>query len=456
MLIAGAFPRRGEQGDIRVLIPTAEARSLLVRLAELSGRPLVLLGNEGEEICRSDDGPRHLFGGSRGALAPIEVQGVRLGMVHLLGADAESAAGQNLAQLIAACVIDRAVAALATRRSPFTPLAAAERGIDRAVLQDLRRILSLLRRAGGGGTVAILQRRNATPDLLDLVLTRGIVAGPNVVLRAAAGPLNEALKAERPLRVEVVPGKHDFLARVLGEREWLLAPLRSEGRDEVLGLLTIGSPPAAGFAADLPAVAEELAVLAGNVLDRARSLATGRQVLLESIQTLVNVAEGNGVEAGHGARTANLAVRVGALMGLERARIHELEIAASLHDLGKIGTEGLGNTRVREQHAEWGAALLETATSFSHLAPAVRYHHSRWDGEGNSDGRRGEDLPLPARIIAVCDALDHARSGRRSDPVDGTLLVASLAAREGAFDPAVLAAASRAFQSRCDAPSGDG
>jgi hypothetical protein len=451
MLIAGAFPHVGERGDIRALLSTADARELLMRLAELSGRPLVLLGNEGEEVCRSDDGPRRLFGGSRGALAPIDVQGVRLGMIHLLGADAESVAGQSLARLIAACVIDRALAALAARRSPFAPLTATERGIDQVALQDLRRILNLLHRASGAGAMTILQRRGATPDLLDLLLTRGIVAGSNVVLRAAAGPLHAALAADRPLRVTIRPGEHDFTARILGRTEWLLAPVRSEGQSEVLGLLTVGSPPSGGFGAELTAIAEELAELAGNVLARAQSLASGRQILLESIQTLVNVTEGNGVGPGHGARTARLAVRIGAAMGLDGTRIHELEVAASLHDLGKIGTEGMGAEQVREQHAEWGAALLETGTSFSRLAPAVRYHHARWDGEGNVDGRRGEDLPLPARIIAVCDALDHSR-GRRGgrEPEagagpSGVSTVAALATRGGAFDPAVLAAAERVF-----------
>ncbi len=57
-------------------------------------------------------------------------------------------------------------------------------------------------------------------------------------------------------------------------------------------------------------------------------------------------------------------------------------------------------------HAAIGGELVARIDAFTHLAPAVRASHERWDGGGYPDGLAGERIPLAARIIAACDTYD--------------------------------------------------
>ncbi len=100
--------------------------------------------------------------------------------------------------------------------------------------------------------------------------------------------------------------------------------------------------------------------------------------------------------------------------------IEMIEIASMLHDIGKLRTnEGVTLNPLGDdpeditRHAELGADLLEQIYDLTYkndfLVMAIdiaRYHHSRWDGVGNPDGKSGKDIPLVARIVAVVDIYD--------------------------------------------------
>ena len=64
------------------------------------------------------------------------------------------------------------------------------------------------------------------------------------------------------------------------------------------------------------------------------------------------------------------------------------------------------------EHPAIGAEIVSAIGSLSHLAPAVRAEHERWDGDGYPDGLAGEDVPLASRICLVCDAW-HAMTSDR-------------------------------------------
>jgi len=68
------------------------------------------------------------------------------------------------------------------------------------------------------------------------------------------------------------------------------------------------------------------------------------------------------------------------------------------------------------EHTRLGERIVE-ATGLTDALPLVRGHHERWDGAGYPDGLIAEEIPLPARILAVCDAYDamtHERPFRRA------------------------------------------
>ncbi|NNM04637.1 MAG: HD-GYP domain-containing protein [Gemmatimonadetes bacterium] len=128
--------------------------------------------------------------------------------------------------------------------------------------------------------------------------------------------------------------------------------------------------------------------------------------------------------SGHSLRVASLAVRIADAMGLSLKKQKDVERAAMLHDIGKIEstyTEILSKPsgltpeerEVIQSHVLKGVEVLEQLSSFSpDVIAAVRGHHERVDGKGYPDKLRGDEIPLGARIIKVCDAIDAMLSDR--------------------------------------------
>jgi putative nucleotidyltransferase with HDIG domain len=126
--------------------------------------------------------------------------------------------------------------------------------------------------------------------------------------------------------------------------------------------------------------------------------------------------------AGHSARVARIAARLGEQMGLSAADVGDLHLAGLLHDIGTVGTKDGAlqkpgpltpeeMAQVKE-HPILGAAMVAQITPIAHLAPIVRGHHERCDGQGYPDGLAGEDVPLLARVLAVADGCDALMADR--------------------------------------------
>lgn len=99
-----------------------------------------------------------------------------------------------------------------------------------------------------------------------------------------------------------------------------------------------------------------------------------------------------------------------------------------------LAPEEYEQLRRHPQHSE---EMLYPLLSLRFVCPVVRAHHERWDGKGFPDGLAGEKIPLPARIIAVCDAYDalvHSRNqGRAHTPTQACEIIKG--GRGSAFDP---------------------
>ncbi|MCA9738982.1 MAG: HD-GYP domain-containing protein [Gemmatimonadota bacterium] len=128
--------------------------------------------------------------------------------------------------------------------------------------------------------------------------------------------------------------------------------------------------------------------------------------------------------SGHSVRVAELASRAARSLNLKTSRIEDIETAALLHDVGKIdaiyseilmkkGSLSHEEMEIIKSHVEKGVELLTSLSSFrSEVIAAVRHHHERFDGTGYPDGLSGIDIPLGARIIKICDAVDAMLSDR--------------------------------------------
>lgn len=93
-----------------------------------------------------------------------------------------------------------------------------------------------------------------------------------------------------------------------------------------------------------------------------------------------------------------------------------------------------------KRHPALGADIVVRSGALSPALPVVRHHHERFDGGGYPDGLRGEDIPLPARIVA--DAFDSMVRDRPYDPGIGPeTATREIEANAGTqFDPRVVAA----------------
>ena len=126
-----------------------------------------------------------------------------------------------------------------------------------------------------------------------------------------------------------------------------------------------------------------------------------------------------------------------------------------LHDVGKIGvpekilmkpgalTED--EWEVMRRHPQTGARVVRPLGLSPIVTDVVLYHHERWDGRGYPEGLEGEDIPLPARIFSVCDALEAMTATR---PYRGPLPISVAFERVRLeaghqFDPQVIAALER-------------
>ncbi|MEI7813809.1 MAG: HD domain-containing phosphohydrolase [Coriobacteriia bacterium] len=123
----------------------------------------------------------------------------------------------------------------------------------------------------------------------------------------------------------------------------------------------------------------------------------------------------------HSRNVAAIALMLGESVGMTDAQLTTLEIAAMLHDVGRIAlpdeviARPLSASRrlAAQEHTLLGAQLVESV-GVDGASAAVRSHHECWDGSGYPDGLSGEEITIESRIIALADAYDGMVTGRRS------------------------------------------
>ncbi len=124
----------------------------------------------------------------------------------------------------------------------------------------------------------------------------------------------------------------------------------------------------------------------------------------------------------HSGAVLNFVTEVGRRLGLPDESIYELELAALLHDIGKIGVpEAIlrkpsrlddWEKRIMDEHVTRGYEALVKIPRLKRISEFVLRHHEWWDGRGYPGKLVGEAIPLEARIIAVVDAYDAMTSDR--------------------------------------------
>jgi HD-GYP domain-containing protein (c-di-GMP phosphodiesterase class II) len=154
---------------------------------------------------------------------------------------------------------------------------------------------------------------------------------------------------------------------------------------------------------------------------------------------------------GHCQRVSAYAVEIGTRLALPDHTMRDLELAAILHDIGKIGIDEailrkptrltFEEMQAMHEHPAIGERILRSVEPLHLVASYIVYHHEHYDGRGYPHGARGEEIPLIARIISVADAYDSMSSRR---PYRETLpeeeCLTRLRTKAGSqFDPQIVA-----------------
>ena len=171
----------------------------------------------------------------------------------------------------------------------------------------------------------------------------------------------------------------------------------------------------------------------------------------ESLETVAATIDAKNLYLkGHSKRVAEYSREIAGRMGMSEDDCQTVYFAGLLHDIGKIGIpnrildkqQKLTDEEydVIKRHCSLGSEILKSMSAVPELAQVARWHHERYDGSGYPDGLKGEEIPIFARIISVCDTYD-AMSSERSyrKPLLREEIIGQLVKYRGIqFDPKVV------------------
>jgi len=243
--------------------------------------------------------------------------------------------------------------------------------------------------------------------------------------RAVRSSMSEwVVRQGRPLIFNPASASDDAgnIDSITGALAAVCVPLHAA--DGVIGAIAVGSrDPHARFTGDdvrlLSTIANHLTVAIGNT-ELYASLQDAYLATVRSLAAAVDAKEP--YMRGHSERVAVYARATAERLGLSHDQRTALEMAAYLHDIGKIGISGailrkpgpLSEEEIltMRHHPLIGANILRPVVFPWSIAPVVRHHHERYDGSGYPAGLRGEEIPILARVLAVTDAYEAMVSDR--------------------------------------------
>jgi HD-GYP domain-containing protein (c-di-GMP phosphodiesterase class II) len=124
----------------------------------------------------------------------------------------------------------------------------------------------------------------------------------------------------------------------------------------------------------------------------------------------------------HSTRLAEWALHVATELGFDETALSDLEVAALLHDIGKIGIpDAILNKPAKltddeygqmKKHPEYGWAVLRHVPGMERASLMILHHHESFEGRGYPAGLRGEEIPIGSRIVSVIDSFDAMVSNR--------------------------------------------
>ena len=327
-----------------------------------------------------------------------------------------------------------------------------DRGTARSLLEGLARTLEpdVIVQSYADPFEALAQMQLATPDL---IITDYRMPGMDGI------EFTRRIRAERRLTdvpVVIVTVVEDrqirYQALENGATDFLTRPIDpQECRARCLNLLALRRSQ--------KVIADRAMWLEEQVMQATREVRTRER---ETLMKLAKAGEYRDQETGnHIVRMAKYARLIAEELKLSAMECDEIEAAAPMHDIGKIGIPDVillkpgrhtpDEQQIMRRHPQLGHEILAGSPSrYLQMGAIIALgHHEKFDGTGYPQGLAGEEIPLPARIVAVADVFDALTSDRPYKRAwsfqDALQFIRSESGRH--FDPACV----RAFERRIDA-----
>ena len=232
--------------------------------------------------------------------------------------------------------------------------------------------------------------------------------------------MNSRLKQSEPTFVNRSdPGITDEISEALMldlANTLCLCPLKVSG--EVLGLLVLGERRELNrepFDSDKMRMISAIADQAANALQRANMHEQMENTFLETVLALANAMDARDTYTNnHSQRLSTMAEIMCREVNGSEDEVWAVHWAGMLHDIGKIGVPDQilkknGPLSAEDwikmrQHPDIGARIVAPVKKLGNVAPLIRAHHERYDGNGYPAKLKGKNIPLGARILSIADA----------------------------------------------------
>lgn len=160
-----------------------------------------------------------------------------------------------------------------------------------------------------------------------------------------------------------------------------------------------------------------------NILGLQAAARENKELFMSSIRMLAAAIDAKDpYTRGHSERVKDYSLVIGRSLGYSAAELERLEIAALLHDVGKIGIDDRilrkptnltpDEFEIMKTHPDKGAAILAQIEQLRDIIPGMRAHHENYDGSGYPQGLKGEEIPVLGRVITVADTFDAMTTDR--------------------------------------------
>lgn len=276
------------------------------------------------------------------------------------------------------------------------------------------------------GYILLYDKNNNILKIGDVLGVPGSFYNPDMDIPLTTGGVSHwVIENREPLLIKSIDEAREFarMSKLGFARDSVIcAPLLTQ--DEVIGTITIANRQDGGrfYEEDLE-ILSTIAAQASVAIKNARLYEEQQGTYLSTVQALVSAIEASDpYTRGHSERVTRYSMALAHKLNLNENTFKDLEQAAILHDIGKIGIDdsllhkidalSLDDIDRLRQHPLIGMRILEPIHFMARVREIIGQHHERFDGTGYPLGISGDKLLLESRILSVADSYDAMTSDR--------------------------------------------